>query len=56
MTITGVDYDRGLSASSQAAGGHVKTALVMILAEVDADEARLRLNRADGFVRQAIAG
>jgi N-acetylmuramic acid 6-phosphate etherase len=53
MTITGVDYDQA-SRHLQAAGGHVKTALVMILADLDANEARLRLKRADGFVRDAI--
>jgi N-acetylmuramic acid 6-phosphate etherase len=40
----------------EQAGGHVKTALVMILADVDAAAARERLERAGGFVRDAIAG
>ncbi len=55
MTITGSDYD---SASSylQKAGGHVKTALVMIRAGVTAEEAAERLEKADGFVRAAIEG
>lgn len=53
MTITGVGYEEA-SRQMEAAGGHVKTTLVMILADVDADEARLRLKRADGFVRDAI--
>lgn len=39
-----------------ASGGHAKTAIVMILRGVGADEARDRLTRADGFVRQAITG
>jgi N-acetylmuramic acid 6-phosphate etherase len=38
----------------QQAGGHVKTALVMILANVDVNEARRRLQVSDGFVRRAI--
>jgi N-acetylmuramic acid 6-phosphate etherase len=37
------------------ADGHVKTAIVMIMAGVGAAEARRLLEQADGFVRQAIA-
>ncbi len=55
MMVTGISYEEA-EAYLQAAGGHVKTALVMILAGVDADEARKRLQQADGFVRQAIEG
>lgn len=55
MTVTGVDYAEAARVLAEA-GGHVKTALVMILADVGAAEARARLERADGFVRQAIAG
>ena len=55
MTATGVDYNRASEALA-AAGGHVKTALVMLLADVDADNARARIDAADGFVRHAIAG
>ena len=55
MTATGVDYDRA-SEALDAANGHVKTALVMILADVDAREAATRIAEADGFVRHAIAG
>ena len=55
MTATGVDYDRA-GAALDAAGGHVKTALVMLLAGVDADEARARIEAGGGFVRHAIAG
>ena len=55
MTATGVDYDRATEALD-AAGGHVKTALVMLLADVDAQAARERIERAGGFVRHAIAG
>ncbi len=53
MTITGLDYDAA-SKYLKLAGGHVKTALVMIKANVSADEARERLIKADGFVRKAI--
>ncbi|MFW5973332.1 MAG: N-acetylmuramic acid 6-phosphate etherase [Bacteroidota bacterium] len=53
MTITGIGYDEAASVLD-AAGGHVKTALVMILAEVDAEAARERLSAAGGFVRAAI--
>ena len=55
MTATGVDYDTAASAL-EAAGGHVKTALVMLLAEVDAEAARDRIEHGGGFVRHAIAG
>ena len=55
MTATGVDYAEAQRALD-AAGGHVKTALVILLADVDAEAARERLERAGGFVRQAIAG
>ena len=55
MTATGVDYDTAQS-TLEAAGGHVKTALVMLLADVDADAARERIETAGGFVRHAIAG
>jgi N-acetylmuramic acid 6-phosphate etherase len=54
MAATGVTYaDSGRLLES--AGGHVKTALVMYFADVDAPEARYRLERASGFVRPAIA-
>lgn len=53
MTITGVHYEEAAEMLDQA-GGHVKTALVMIKARVDKDEATRRLQRADGFVRAAI--
>ncbi|WP_145334238.1 N-acetylmuramic acid 6-phosphate etherase [Paenibacillus xylanexedens] len=39
-----------------AANGHVKTAIVMLMADVDAAEAGRRLENADGFVRLAISG
>ncbi len=54
MTITGLSYDEATTALEKAKG-HVKTALVMIKANVDYKEARERLKRADGFVRKAIS-
>jgi len=55
MTITGLPYDEAADYLTLA-GGHVKTALVIILAGVSADEAKSRLEKADGFVRKAIEG
>ena len=42
-------------AALEASGGHAKTAIVMILLGVDADQARERLEASDGFVRAAVA-
>jgi len=53
MTITGISYEEAAEFLKQA-GGHVKTALVMIRANVSAEEARQRLNKTEGFVRKAI--
>jgi len=53
MTITGVSYGEA-EKYLNLAGGHVKTALVMILADCDLNEAKKRLQKADGFVRNAI--
>jgi N-acetylmuramic acid 6-phosphate etherase len=55
MTITGISYD---SASDflEKANGHVKTAIVMIKANADINEATERLINSDGFVRKAIEG
>ncbi len=55
MTATGVEYDEAAE-TLEAAGGHVKTALVMLLADVDAETARQRIEQGGGFVRHAIAG
>ena len=55
MTITGVPYEVAEKTLNDA-GGHVKTALVMIKAGVSRDEASKRLFRASGFVRAAIEG
>ncbi|MCA0387249.1 MAG: N-acetylmuramic acid 6-phosphate etherase [Bacteroidetes bacterium] len=53
MTITGLGYDEATEYLTDA-GGHVKTALVMIKANVSAEEAKRRLDLTDGFVRKAI--
>ncbi|MFQ5709075.1 MAG: N-acetylmuramic acid 6-phosphate etherase [bacterium] len=55
MMVTGVEYDTAAQVLTKA-GGHVKTALVMILRGVDAKEARRRLAASDGFVRGALEG
>ncbi len=55
MMVTGVDYDAADAVLTRC-DGHVKTALVMILADVEVDEARRRLDTTDGFVRPAIEG
>ena len=55
MTITGVTYEEAADFLEKA-GGHVKTALVMIKASVGYEEAVDRLHAADGFVRAAIEG
>lgn len=55
MLITGVGYDEAERVLKEA-GGHVKTAVVMIRAKVNGGEARRRLLEADGFVRLAIEG
>ena len=55
MTITGLSYDEAAGYLEEA-GGHVKTALVMIKAKVSPEEAKDRLAKADGFVRRAIEG
>ncbi len=53
MMATGVDY-KAADQVLRRAGGHVKTGIVMIMANVSAVEARARLRKASGFVRYAI--
>jgi len=53
MMVTGVEYETA-DAVLNRCDGHVKTAVVMILADVDLAEARRRLDETDGFVRPAI--
>ncbi|MDR1852682.1 MAG: N-acetylmuramic acid 6-phosphate etherase [Propionibacteriaceae bacterium] len=54
VTATGASPEAAKAALDEASG-HAKTAIVMILAGVSADEANSRLAAADGFVRKAIA-
>ncbi len=51
--FAGVDYDRA-EALMEASGGHVKTALLMALKNLDAAEAKKLLEQHDGFVRKAL--
>lgn len=53
MEATGIERDAARKAI-QEAGGSVKTAITMILANCSADAARARLEQAQGHVRQAI--
>lgn len=53
MLATGCTYAQA-DAALTASGGHVKTAIVMQLTGTTPDDARDRLNRADGFVRDAL--
>jgi N-acetylmuramic acid 6-phosphate etherase len=55
MTITGISYDEAVDYLKKS-DFHVKTALVMIKANVSLGEAKARLKRANGFVRAAIDG
>ncbi|MFT4295479.1 MAG: N-acetylmuramic acid 6-phosphate etherase [Micropruina sp.] len=50
---TGCDTDEARRALD-ASGNHAKTAIVMVLCAVDADQARRRLAAANGFVRGAL--
>lgn len=54
MTVTGVSYDEAARVLDLA-GGSVKTAIVMIKADVDRPRAEALLAEADGFVRRALA-
>lgn len=53
MEATGCDEEAAAAAIAEA-GGHAKTAITMILAGCCAEEARQRLDRAKGRVRDAI--
>ena len=54
MEATGCTRERAIEALDDA-GGHVKTALVEVLLDCDANEAKRRLDTASGHVRAAIA-
>jgi len=51
--FSGVDYEEAEKVLAEA-GGHVKTAIVMIEKKVSRGEAERRLELSDGFVRRAI--
>ncbi|MGA9406346.1 MAG: N-acetylmuramic acid 6-phosphate etherase [Bacteroidota bacterium] len=53
MTITGIGYEAATD-SLEKADGQVKTALVMVKANISKTEAQERLRKAEGFVRSAI--
>ena len=54
MMVTGLDYSAA-DKVLQAAEGHVKTAIVMALGgDINAEEARRRLEKHNGFVRAAL--
>ena len=53
MMATGVDYATAEKTLDEA-GGHVKTAIVMILSGVTGPIAKARLDESNGFVRQAL--
>ena len=55
MNATGADYKTASNALSKA-DGHAKTAIVMIKCNINAAQARSRLQKANGFVRYAITG
>jgi N-acetylmuramic acid 6-phosphate etherase len=55
MTITGISYSEAVNYLTKS-DFHVKSALVMIKANVSLSEAQARLKRANGFVRAAIDG
>ncbi len=55
MTVTGIGYEESETLLLKA-DWHVKSALVMIKADVSKEEAVRRLQQADGFVRPAIEG
>ncbi|MEA3431395.1 MAG: N-acetylmuramic acid 6-phosphate etherase [candidate division WOR-3 bacterium] len=54
MFVTGVEYDKA-SRVLKEAKYNTKTAIVMILANVDYKTAKERLEKCDGFVRKAIS-
>jgi N-acetylmuramic acid 6-phosphate etherase len=53
MTVTGAGYEKA-SAAIEAAGGSVKTAIVMLELSCSRSDAEDRLARAGGFVRAAL--
>lgn len=54
MSLCNVDYDSA-SKYLDLSGGHIKTAIVMIKANVSKEKAKLLLDDADGFVKVAVS-
>ncbi|WP_159565974.1 N-acetylmuramic acid 6-phosphate etherase [Budvicia diplopodorum] len=54
MQASGCDSPRATQALQQC-GGHCKTAIVMVLADLSADEARSLLGKNKGFIRSALS-
>lgn len=54
MSLGKVEHYHDAERFLDEAGGHVKTALVMALGDIDADSAGKMLQRAGGFVRKAV--
>ena len=53
MDATDCDYETADKALNEC-DNHCKTAIVMILLNCDANEAKAKLQLADGFVRKAV--
>lgn len=53
MMFADIDYDEA-GEFLEAAGGHVKTAMVMVLGGVEREEAQQKLKESDGFIRKAL--
>ncbi len=53
MMFTGVKYSKA-SELLDKAGGHVKTALLMALADISSSDAKEKLKENDGFIRKAL--
>ena len=54
MSLGRIEHYADAETLLEAAGGHVKTALVMALGDIDAGSARTMLEQAGGFVRKAV--
>jgi len=57
IVMQATDCDEASASQALAAcGGHCKTAILMLLAGLDAEEARARLKTHQGFIRRALPG
>ncbi len=54
LSIGGVKQYEDAEKLLDAANGHVKTALVMAIADTDAESANKLIGQSDGFIRRAI--